>query len=193
MALRILEDGVDVGDIHMPDSHGYTPLHFATLHDLPRTRAKLLADRHCPLEAITLDLRIGHACETGGRTPLLVASAQGHTHVVQELLARGACPAAHDWNGDDALHVAELAERPHTVQWWREYWATQDPPIVRAPLDLVAHRAYIRGRDAVRLHALQVRVLPERTCVIIVTVVEFQRGLNRVCVCVCVCCLYRYC
>jgi hypothetical protein len=88
----------------------FTPVHADSLHDATKSgdlnRVQQLANEGANLDA-TLQR---------GETPLIVAALEGHTEVIEFLIARGAIAQARNDRGFTALHAAAYrgpaADRP---------------------------------------------------------------------------------
>lgn len=164
----LLEHGAGVDTWSWPDSswcstcrkttpRTVTPLHSAAQHGrnssvevLLASGANIHANIHAGRMAGTqLQLPLCRACQ-GGKTPLHVASASGHSRVVQQLLAGGACFSCCDGSGFKPLQCA--AEQGHAAVVQDLLDAGDSPachPGTRAAIILA-----VASRDAATVQAL---------------------------------------
>lgn len=67
-------------------------------------------------EAVNQNVDLNQAVDQSGRTPLMLASFNGHSDVVKILLEHGADPKKTDSQGQTALSFAASGPYPHTVE-----------------------------------------------------------------------------
>lgn len=107
-ACSILKEGKG-NDIQATLTGGFTALHFASDHDMLEA-VRLLLEHKADTEATTEDLRVVGHYDSGGRTPLHLASIKGHNKVVSVLLASGANPNAKDFDGNTPFVLACMSQ-----------------------------------------------------------------------------------
>jgi len=145
----LVERGADVNLAH---GDGMTALHWAALHDHDQL-VKVLADAGANLSAGT---------RIGAHTPLHVASREGSSSALRELLAAGADVHALNAVGVTPLHLAALAGTPDAISALLARGAQVDarePEYGRTPLMLAAAKGRTQAVTVMLRHGADVEAI----------------------------------
>lgn len=119
---RLIAAGANVA---AADSHGHSALHYAiTAGNASACRLLIAAGASVDLQlpapqqpsATAAQLPAARSSGAQGVSPLLLAAAQGHVHILQQLLAAGAHVDTLSSTGTTALHTATISDKAAAVQ-----------------------------------------------------------------------------
>ncbi|ETV82485.1 hypothetical protein, variant [Aphanomyces astaci] len=126
-------------DVNVVDNHGFTALHYAADSDAVDLVRALLECPDVDVHATTEDLSVLGHVESGGRTPLHLASLRGNLAIVEALVLHDASVLSDvDWDGNSSLRLAQLHGRTSIQEFLQSQECSHlvvPPPSVESCLD----------------------------------------------------------